>query len=373
MSKRVLLVGGGTGGHIYPLIAVARALVSLEKEVSVCLMGDGPLLERAAREAGIGYIQIIAPKLRRYSSIGNLLDIFKAPIALVQSLVRMWLYMPDVVFAKGGYTCVFPVLAARLYRIPVYLHESDAIPGLANRMLAKRSQLVFTSFPSSDGYFKKLGCSTLLVGNPFRTELCCVDRGLAQSALKLDPTKKTIFVTGSSSGAQQLNDLILEVLVSLLQKNYQIIHQTGDRNFESVRQAIETLMKEGESTFAPLIAAHYRVYPFLDQGQLATAYGACDIAITRGSAGMLTELSYLSKPMIIIPLVGSASDHQARNAQELSGFGAVVMDGANLSGQVLISQVQRLLDPLVYPGVALRIKEFAHVDAAQRIAQTLLG
>src|SRR5512140_3639072 len=157
MAYRVLLVGGGTGGHVYPLIAVARSLRAQAQAkgqaLDVLLLGDGPYLERAAKEAGIPYKTIIAPKLRRYASAGNMVDVLKVPIALAQSLWRLFWYMPDVVFAKGGYTCAFPVLAARWYRIPVYLHESDSIPGLSNRTLAKRAKLIFTAFPSADQQF----------------------------------------------------------------------------------------------------------------------------------------------------------------------------------------------------------------------------
>jgi len=372
MTRRILLVGGGTGGHIYPLVAVARQLKSQAADVEVRMMGDGPLLKRAAEEAGIHYTTIIAPKLRRYTSAWNFFDIFKIPLALMQSLWHLLLYMPDAVFAKGAYTCAFPVLVARLYAIPVYLHESDSVPGLANRMLAKHSRLVFTSFTSADEYFSTLGRPTLLVGNPFRAELCCVDRAVAHTALKLDSAKKTIFITGSSLGAVQLNDLILNSVVQLVQKGYQVVHQTGERNFADVKKAIELTMTEGKDSYAPLIAAQYRVYPFLDQGQLATAYGAADIAVTRASAGMLTELSYLGKPMIIVPLSGSANDHQLYNATELARFGAVVMDGANVSGQVLMAQITRLLKPATFAEISKRIRGFAKPDAAQRIAYTML-
>src|ERR1700741_4304259 len=107
MALRVLLVGGGSGGHVYPLVAIARALKRQDKEVEVILMGDGPFAARAAKDAGLHYSSIIAPKLRRYASAGNLFDTFKIPIALVQSLWKLWAHMPDVVFAKGGYTCAF--------------------------------------------------------------------------------------------------------------------------------------------------------------------------------------------------------------------------------------------------------------------------
>jgi UDP-N-acetylglucosamine--N-acetylmuramyl-(pentapeptide) pyrophosphoryl-undecaprenol N-acetylglucosamine transferase len=376
MTYRVALVGGGSGGHVYPLVAVARALQAqaTAKGISLQLMlfGDGPYLERAAHEAGIPYHTLIAPKLRRYASAGNILDIFKIPLALVQSLWRMFWFMPDVVFAKGGYTCAFPTLAARVFFIPVYLHESDSIPGLANRILARRSKLVFTSFTSADQFFAQMRRPTMLVGNPIRTSVAGISRDAAHKALGLDVAKKTVFIAGGSQGAQQINDLVLNALVQLVQKGYNIIHQAGDHNFSDVKKAVEQYMTEGKDSYAPLIATQYRVYPFLDEGQLATAFGAADIVVNRASAGAISEISLLSKPCILIPLPGSANDHQLHNAAELAKYGAVIMDGANVTPQLLIAQLDHLADPAVAADISSRIKAFAKPDAASRIAAVLL-
>ncbi len=362
---------------MYPLIAVAHALQVAAQKSGIALqlrmMGDGPIFERAAKENGIPYSTIIAPKLRRYASAGNITDIFKIPLALVQSLAKVFFFMPDAVFAKGGYTCAFPTLAARFYMIPVFLHESDSVPGLANRILAKRSKLIFTSFATADEFFKRAGRTTMLTGNPFRPELCCVERGAAHEALKLNPARKTLLVIGGSLGAQQLNDVVLNGLVQILQKGYQVIHQTGEKNYETVKKSIEQYMVEGKDSYAPLIASSYRVYPFLDQSQLATVYGAIDVAVTRASAGVLTELAYAGKPMIVVPLPGSANDHQVMNAAEMSRFGAVVMDGANMSVQVLLSQLERIVEPTAYAELSTKIRAFAKSDAADTIAQVILA
>jgi UDP-N-acetylglucosamine--N-acetylmuramyl-(pentapeptide) pyrophosphoryl-undecaprenol N-acetylglucosamine transferase len=376
MTYRVLLVGGGSGGHVYPLVAVARALQmrarSQNKKLELLLFGDGPYAARAAREAGIRYRSIVAPKLRRYASAANLLDIFKIPLALAQSLWHLFWFMPDAVFAKGGYTCAFPTWVARLYMIPVYLHESDSVPGLANKILAKRSTLVFTSFPSADAYFAEMGRATLSVGNPIRLELGTGDHTAALAALQLSKDQKTLLIVGGSQGAQQLNDVVLNSLVQMVQKGYNVIHQTGDANFDQVKKAVEQYMREGADSYAALIAAQYRVYPFLDESAMATAYAAADIIVTRAGAVALAEIAYLGKPMIIVPLAGSANDHQAHNAAALVPFGGVVVDGANISPQILLQQVERLLDPAVYADVGRRLKEFAKPDAADKIAEVLL-
>jgi UDP-N-acetylglucosamine--N-acetylmuramyl-(pentapeptide) pyrophosphoryl-undecaprenol N-acetylglucosamine transferase len=357
---------------VYPLVAIARALKKQRPDVHIKMMGDGQYVRRAAQEAGVPFTGIMAPKLRRYASAGNILDLLKIPFALLQSLLKLLLYMPDVIFAKGGYTCAFPTFVARLYMIPVYIHESDSVPGLANRILAKRSRLVFTAFASADQQFQALGRSTMLVGNPFRLELCCVERAVAHTALQLDPAKKTILIIGGSQGAQQLNDLVLNALVQMVQKGWNVIHQTGDNNFKDVKTAIEQYLQEGTGTYAPLIAAQYRVYPFLNEQDLATAYGATDVAVTRASASVLTELAYLGKPMVVVPLPGSANDHQLFNAAELGTKGAVVVDGANVTPSIVMQHIDRFLDPTVSAEVSARLKEFPKHDAADRIASVLL-
>lgn len=377
MAFRVLLVGGGSGGHVYPLVAVARALQeqgqAQQINVKVKLMGDGPFVKRAAKEAGIPSTNIIAPKIRRYASAGNILDVLKVPIALVQALWKLYWYMPDAVFAKGGYTCAFPTLAARFYRIPVYLHESDAVPGLANRMLAKRSKLVFTSFMAADETFKQMGRPTLLVGNPFRKDVCCVERVAAHEALKLDPNRRTVMFIGGSQGAKQLNDIVVNGLVQMVsQKNWNVIHQAGDRNIKEVQAAVQKFIEEGKGSYADAITRQYRVYPFLGERELATAYGACDVAVTRASASVLTELAYAGKPMVVVPLPGSANNHQQENAAEMARYGAIVVDGTNATVGLIMSAVERLMSPAATADASDRIRAFVHPDAADRIAQTIL-
>lgn len=365
-------MGGGTGGHVYPLIAVARALKARQADIRLRLLGDGPYLARAAKEVGIPYRAIIAPKLRRYASAGNIFDLFKIPFALAQSLWQIFWYMPDMVFAKGGYTSMFPTIAARFFRIPVYLHESDSVPGLSNRLLAKRSKLIFTAFSSADQYFAQMGKPTMLVGNPVRSQVLGVDHAAGLSALQLAADKKTLFITGGSQGAQQINDLMLNGLVQLVQKGWNVIHQTGEQNFGDVKKTVEQYIADGKDSYGPLLAAQYRVYPFLDESQMAAAYGAADIVVSRAGAEALSEIALVGKPAIVIPLAGSAGDHQMHNAAEFAKYGAVVIDGANATPQILISQIERLADPAIRAQVVGQITGFAKPDSADKIAQILL-
>ena len=371
MAFRVLLVGGGSGGHVYPLVAVARALKKQDPNVRVKLMGDGPFVARAAKGADLPFTGIIAPKLRRYSSASNVMDLFKAPLALVQSLWKVFWFMPDAVFAKGGYTSVFPVLAARLYMIPVYLHESDSVPGMGNRILAKRAKLIFTAFEKANQVFA--GFPTMLVGNPVRKDLAGLDRDASRTAFSLATDKATILVIGGSQGAKQINGVVIEGLVQLMQAGYQIIHQCGDTNYQEVTAAVEQVIAEGDESYGKLIKEQYRAYPFLDGQQLATAYAACDVAITRASANVLTELASIGKPMIVVPLASAAQNHQAENALELTRYGGVVISGANLTPHLLMQELSSLLVPQRYEKVSASLKAFAKPDAADHIARTILN
>lgn len=372
MAFRVLLVGGGSGGHVYPLVAVGKALLlrGKDRDTQVKLMGDGPFIKRAGEENGIPYKVIMAPKLRRYSSAANVTDWLKAPFALWQSLWNLFWFMPDAVFAKGGYTSAFPVLVARLYRIPVYLHESDSVPGLANRTLARRARLIFTAFESAQDALQ--GYPTMLVGNPVRRALAGVDRASALRAFKFVDDKPTVLIIGGSQGAMQLNEVLINTLVEMVTAGYQIIHQCGDTNYKEMSERLERIAKEGAGTYGDLIVAQYRLYGFLNESQLAAAYTACDIAVTRASANVLTELAYLGKPMVIVPLATAAQNHQVHNAAELLKYGNSIIQGVNITPHILLGELKKLLEPDTYQRVSTSVRAFAKEDAAEKIADVIL-
>ena len=156
--KRILLVGGGSGGHVYPVVAVADALKE-KGDVELLLLGDDKFMGQAVKESlsaqagGIEFRPVLSGKFRRYFSPMNLLDVFKFPVGLFQSLWHIFWFMPDVVFAKGGYVSILPALVAKLYLIPLYIHESDSVPGLANRILGRMANKIFISFQISAAYF----------------------------------------------------------------------------------------------------------------------------------------------------------------------------------------------------------------------------
>lgn len=375
INYRILLLGGGSGGHVFPLIAVANALKEKARQDGILLelmvLGNGRFMKKAASEVGLSFKLVLAGKLRRYFSPLTLLDIFKIPIGFFQALWHIFWFMPDIVFAKGGYASLPGALAAKLYFIPLFVHESDSTPGLANQILGKLAKTVFISFASSQKYFNPE--ATFLTGNPIRKELMTGDRPTAMAKFGLNPNRKTILVAGGSQGAQRINQIILDSLV-LLVKDFQIIHQCGENQFQSVKTESEKIIKEGEGEYADAIKANYKLFPFFDTNDMALAYAAADVIISRAGANNISEIALLGKPAIIIPLPTTASrGEQITNAIEFAKLGAVMIEEQNLTPHIIISQINSLLEPEMYNSVSEKIKNFARPDAAEKIASALLS
>ena len=370
---RILLVGGGSGGHVYPLIAVARSLREMasrsQVDLKLLMLGEGNFLERAAKESGIPFKKIIAGKLRRYSSWKILIDIFKIPISFIQSSWYIFLFMPDAIFSKGGYDSVAPALVARLFFIPVFIHESDSIPGLANMIIGRMAETVFLSFKTSEKHFE--GTKIVFTGNPTRKSVFQGDKNAAREHFGLHEPRPTVLVIGGSQGAKVINDVIVSSLVVMAQK-FNIIHQCGETQFESVKKDVDTILKEGTQQYAAPVKVYYRCYPYFDEKQLSLAYSMADLIISRAGAGSLFEIAQLGKPAIIVPITDSSSNHQYLNAFEFSLSGGYLMNEANLNRESLMRAIELLLNPETYVKVSEKIRIFATPDAADRIAAEIL-
>lgn len=370
---RIALTGGGTGGHLFPILAVVQEIKKLiannvfqiplgeGSSVEFLFLGPDTIGEEALAKEGIAHKKIMAGKLRRYASLQNIWDIFKIPCGVIQSLWHLFFFMPNAVFSKGGYGSVPVVLAAWIFRIPVIIHESDSVPGLANKFCAKFSRRVAISFAAAAKYFPAK--KTALTGNPVRSALFGGSAEQAKQAFGLSGMKNTILILGGSQGAQVINDLIFTSLL-LITKRCEIIHQTGQANFENSKQLIG-----GD------IPPEYHLFPFLNEEQLRQAYTAADIVIARAGAGTISEISALGKPSILIPLPDAAADHQLKNATEFAHTGGtVIMEQANLTPHLFQSEIFSLLDnPNLLRTMGENAKKFSHPDAAQKIAQEILN
>ncbi|MBL7053342.1 MAG: undecaprenyldiphospho-muramoylpentapeptide beta-N-acetylglucosaminyltransferase [Candidatus Portnoybacteria bacterium] len=366
---RILFTGGGTGGHLFPLVAVARQLKSIypqnEGDLEMFFLGPDDFSKNILEKEGIKTKTILAGKVRRYFSIKNVIDLFKMPFGFLQTFWYLYLWMPEVIFSKGGYGSVPVVLVAWLYRIPVLIHESDTIPGLANRLAVKFSEKIAISFTSAGKYFPAQ--KTALVGNPIRQEIiqACAstnpeEKEKAKNVFNINSQKSIILVLGGSQGAEKINDLISSTLSTLLEK-YEIIHQCGFKNFEQIKE------KTGQLN-------GYHLYPFLDDQQIAAAYTLANLIISRAGAGSISEIAVCRKPSILIPLPDAAADHQRENAFAYARAGATtVLEQDNLTSHMLLNEISKILgNPALIQKISANAENFSQPEAAQRIAQALI-
>lgn len=363
---RIVLTGGGTGGHLFPLVAVTQKIrEKLGPDCEFLYIGSGAQLERnVMSQENIPTKFVLSGKMRRYASLENITDIFKMPLGFLQSLWILLRFMPDVIFSKGGYVAVPVVLAAWIYRIPVLIHESDAIPGTANKFLSRFATRVAVAYPSAEEYFPLE--KTALLGNPVRGGVLGGTPDAIKLKLSLTESKKTILVLGGSQGAMAINKALIEILPQLLQEA-QIIHQTGEQNYDTVvRLAAEQGIKAGREGYVPV--------KFLNDDMMRDSLELCDLVISRAGANSIAEIAAHAKPAILIPLPSSANDHQRMNAYSLAKIGgALVLEESNLGVTMFTQKINEVLfSEDLAPQMAEKIGSFYHPQAADMIANGLI-
>lgn len=364
---KILLTGGGTGGHFYPLIAIAEELNRISDEerlvhMKLYYMSDIPYDRKALEEQFITFIPISAGKMRVYFSLQNFFDLFKTFFGTIGALFKVFNLYPDVVISKGGYAA-FPVLAAaRILRIPVIVHESDTVPGRVNTWSGKFARRVALSYPEAASYFPQGKVS--LTGQPVRKTIAYAATEGSKEFFDLDPTIPTVGIIGGSSGAKVINDTITAVLSQLLE-NYQVIHQTGIKTFEETK--IDAAVLLGDS----VKRNRYKIIPFLNDLQTKMFGGASDIIISRAGSALF-EIAAWGKPSIIIPIpyTNSHGDHQRKNAFHMARTGAcVVIEQESLTGSVLVNEIRMILDHKDrYDVMVAHAKNLYKPEAARMIA-----
>jgi UDP-N-acetylglucosamine--N-acetylmuramyl-(pentapeptide) pyrophosphoryl-undecaprenol N-acetylglucosamine transferase len=366
---KILLTGGGTGGHFYPLIAIAEKLIEVADkqkiiDLKLYYMSDTPYDKRMLFENGITFVQIPAGKIRTYFSIMNFFDIFKTGTGVFFGLLSMFFIYPDVVISKGGYSAFPAVLAAKLLRIPVIVHESDSFPGRLNVWTAKFAWHVAISWPEAIEYLPKE--KTILTGQPIRKEILHGDSNGAYDFFKLSPDLPIILVLGGSQGAEIINDIIVDTLPELLSR-YQIIHQTGNNNIDDVLSRSKLLMENNPNI------TRYAPMPYLNNLATRMAAGCADIIISRAGSAIF-EIASWGIPSIIIPITNSNGDHQRKNAFNYARSRACeVIEESNLSSHLLVAEIDKLLSS---KQKLTQMKEnalaFASPMAAEKIAQSAI-
>lgn len=379
---RIILTGGGTGGHLTPLVSVAKVLQKMYRNeeitfpprrgagLEIIYAGIVTEMDRSVLEANeISYEHIPSGKVRRYlSGAGlNLLDLmFYLPLGICRALWRIYILMPEVVFSKGGYGSIPVVLACFIYRIPVLMHETDIIPGIANKKLSRFVSAVAVGFRKTEDHFRK--DKVFVSGTPLRSVFYALpDLPEAKKTLLLHERKPVIFITGGSQGSQRINSVILELLMRLLPE-FQIVHQLGQLNFQPVMDFIDSTLKN----FPDI--QDYHALGFIDESRMAACFVAADLIISRAGGTTLAEISAVGKPSILIPLAESANNHQWENAYFYREAGAaVVVDENNLSAPMLEATIRRVFQRQSNLEVmSARARELAKPSAATDIAQILV-
>jgi UDP-N-acetylglucosamine--N-acetylmuramyl-(pentapeptide) pyrophosphoryl-undecaprenol N-acetylglucosamine transferase len=367
---KILLTGGGSGGHFYPIIAVAQAINELAKEYHLVepklfFIAPEPYDKNLLSENEITFKQSPAGKLRRYFSILNLLDTFKTFWGIIKSIWIVFTIYPDVVFGKGGYASFPALMAARILRIPVIIHESDSIPGKVNLWAGKFTRRVAVSYPEAAKFFQK--DKVAFTGNPIRKELIHPIKEGAYEFLKMERNLPVILILGGSLGARLINETVLEALPRLTE-NYQIIHQVGKNNLEEMEKLSEVIL------FKNHFKDRYRLFDYFNSQALAMAAGISSLIISRGGSTIF-EIASWGIPSIIIPITESNGNHQRKNAFTYAKSGAcVVIEEANLTVHIFTSEIERILeDRNEWETMKKSSEEFAKRGAARVIAQEIIN
>ncbi|MFE3597988.1 glycosyltransferase [Streptomyces sp. NPDC059142] len=376
---RLIVTGGGTGGHTYPALTAIRALQSrLAAEggtLDVLWIGTADGLEaRVAPAEGIAFTTVATGKIRRSGnplkmvSPANVRDMARVPLGVAQARKIVADFKPDVILATGGYVAVPAGLAARMCRRPLVLHEQTVRLGLANRKLAGSATRIAVSSESSLPLLPdSVRDAAVVTGNPIRPEVLTGHADKAVEALELrgfDRRLPTVYVTGGAQGAQQINEVIRDVLPWLV-SHANVIHQCGPAHVETLRRHAASLSPES--------AGRYYLTGFVGP-ELPDVLALADVVVSRSGAGTLAELTALGKPAVFIPLASSAGNEQAHNARHLEDAGAAVA----LLGEITTANLRAALGPLLTePARRVTMGERSRAqgrpDAADRLVDVILS
>ncbi len=367
---KIVFTGGGTGGHFYPIIAVVEKInqiIDQEKILKAKLyyISDSPYDKEMLFENGLLYEEIKTGKIRVPFSFKNFSDIFKTFFGVLNGLFKMFSIYPDVVFGKGGYASFPTIFAARILRIPVIIHESDSAPGRVNKWAGHFAKKIAVSFLEAGFYFPKHRVAW--TGQPLRAEIEHPgNRKEALNYFKLEPDLPVILILGGSQGAELINNTVLDALPRLV-NNYQIIHQTGVKNFKLITDRAEVVLADNPYKL------RYLSMPFLNPLTLRMAGGAATLIISRAGSTIF-EIASWGVPSILIPITNTNMDHQKKNAFNYARAGACsVVEEMNMTANILSSEIERMIgDKENYKMMAQNAKAFNNPDAATIIARLLV-
>jgi UDP-N-acetylglucosamine--N-acetylmuramyl-(pentapeptide) pyrophosphoryl-undecaprenol N-acetylglucosamine transferase len=370
---KILLTGGGTGGHFYPLIAVAEEIRGLAREDKIVMpemyfMATDPYNPEILFEYNIEYKKITTGKIRRNLNLSNLIknfiDLFKIFFGIFSALYKVFMIYPDVIFGKGGYSSFPALFAGVLLRIPVIIHESDSRPGKVNSFIGKFATKVAVSYPEASKYFKQE--KVAWTGNPIRREIINIKSEGARERFELEEGVPVILILGGSQGSVLINENIVDALASLVE-TCQILHQTGEKNYKDVSGRAKIVLEKSE------FKNRYHPFPYFNEEDLQLAAGVSDLVISRAGSTIF-EIAVWGKPSILIPIHAAISHDQHHNAFSYARMGAAhVIEENNLEPEIITAEVNKILkNPELQERMKNAAIHFAKRDSARVIAKAIV-
>lgn len=365
--NKVIIAGGGTGGHIYPAIAIANGLKhNRNNDIEILFIGTRKGLEKdLIPKAGFSLEIIRVKGFERKLSFDTLKSIGELFLGAFDSLKIIFKEKPDFVLGTGGYVAGPIVFFASLMGIPTMIHEQNVKPGITNRILSRVVDKIAISFPSSKKYFPKE--KVVVTGNPVRKELTKVNRKEVMEKLGFSPNLPTITSFGGSQGAVKLNDAILDIIEEISDsKEFQLLHITGKKHYKTFIHLMENKGITQEKL------GHIKIKPYIHEMQ--EAYGVADLIISRAGAITISEISFCGKPAILIPLPTAADNHQDFNARYMEENGAAVfLHDNDLTGETLLGNIRDIIyNPPKLKNMAKASKKLQNPEALNRILDEIL-
>jgi UDP-N-acetylglucosamine--N-acetylmuramyl-(pentapeptide) pyrophosphoryl-undecaprenol N-acetylglucosamine transferase len=358
---KVLITGGGTGGHIYPALAIARKIKQEYRDVDILYVGTEKGMEaEIVPKEGLAFKTVRVKGFTRKLSVDTIKSIKELFLGLNDANKVIRDFKPNIVIGTGGYVCGPIVFLAALKKIPTMIHEQNAFPGATNRILSKFVNRIAGSFEECKKYFKDPS-KIIITGNPIRQDILNMDKEKSYKELKIDPYKHFILSFGGSGGQSSLNKAMQEVVLNINNnKNIQLLHVTGKRHYEK-------FMSELKDSGIGKLNDNIRIVPYFFE--MPKALSIADLMITSGGAIAIAELTAVGIPSILIPKAYTTENHQEYNARALekNGAGIVILE-KELNGKLLLETINNLLsDSKKLSIMATKSKEMGIVDADKRI------
>lgn len=361
MAIRVIISGGGTGGHIYPAIAIAKAILKKEPNADILFVGAlGKMEMEKVPKAGFRIIGLPVVGIKRELTLDNLAFPFKLVNSLLKARNVVRDFKPDVAVGVGGFASGPLLMMASLAGVPIMIQEQNSYAGITNKLLAKRASKICVAYPGMETFFPK--DKLTLLGNPVRSDIVDVSgkKVEALSHFGLSPDRKTLFVMGGSLGARSINESIAAGLERLVGQGYQILWQTG-----------KGFVEQAQDVIAKLPANRVKAFEFIYEMDLA--YAAADVVISRAGALSVSELCLAVKPAILVPYPAAAEDHQTKNALSLTEQNAAILVKDAKTADELVNEAIKLFENAEKQEELKRnIKKLGRPSAADDIAAEVL-